>query len=314
MRNRRSGFTLIEILVVVTIIAVLAALSLKVIGSTMDLARDASTKTTLNKIQGLLNSRAQALDRLQQRNGYLTGSTEFTQFAVKVSGGDTNLQQIVARKLLQIKYFPQSRADFKSLYGGTIQQIYPNLNPGGSVFLPGSPNLSNEEILYDFLTQENVIGGVPIGSDAFNAAEVQDKNGNGLPEFIDGWGTPIRFYRWPTHLFRASTGAAIDPTIAKKLFSTLPAFSGNLTNDLARDPDDPLQSTLAVDTNMNQAGYFETNYHTPVTFHVFLVVSAGADQRFGMDSPDTGDALGKVTDSAALEDDILYLNIRAGGK
>jgi hypothetical protein len=37
------------------------------------------------------------------------------------------------------------------------------------------------------------------GADAirqFRTAEIGDTNGNGLPEFLDGWGHPIRFLRW----------------------------------------------------------------------------------------------------------------------
>ena len=61
----RSAFTLIELLVAVSIIAILMTLVIGVVGGFLTQARDAATKTTLNKIQGLLNSRAQAFDRLK---------------------------------------------------------------------------------------------------------------------------------------------------------------------------------------------------------------------------------------------------------
>ncbi len=64
---------------------------------------------------------------------------------------------------------------------------------------------------------------------------------------------------------------------------------------------------------------FEKNFHTPATFHVFLVVSAGPDGQFGMFAPeDTANFghLGAVNPKAvdALLDDIISLNVRAGGK
>jgi len=312
----RRAFTLIELLVVITIIAVLMTMIISVVGAFLTQAKDAATKTTLNKIQGLLNSRAQAFDRLIQRNGYLTGSTEYTQqWTANVANGDANLQAIIARKLLQIKYFPQSVADFKSQEGGLALTLYPKISNGSLLTTPESPDYHNAEILYDFLTQENVLGGVPVGSDNFSASEVQDLNSNGFPEFVDAWGTPIRFYRWPTRLFRPNgTGTAIDPANARLLFSSLPVFSGNLVNDLARDPDDPLQSTTIVDTTMNSSGWFEKNFHTPTTYYVYLIVSAGPDLTFGMDDPNGNGSLGAVVNQAALIDDIVYLNIRAGGK
>ena len=53
----RNAFTLIELLVVTTIIAILTTLTISVVGAFLTQARDAATKTTVNKIQGLLNSR-----------------------------------------------------------------------------------------------------------------------------------------------------------------------------------------------------------------------------------------------------------------
>ena len=53
------------------------------------------------------------------------------------------------------------------------------------------------EMLYALLVE----GGGPLGSvfnaDEFTDKEVQDTDGDGLPEFIDAWGNPLQFFRWP---------------------------------------------------------------------------------------------------------------------
>jgi len=53
------------------------------------------------------------------------------------------------------------------------------------------------EMLYALLVE----GQGPLGSsfnrDDFTNREVQDTDGDGLPEFIDAWGEPLQFYRWP---------------------------------------------------------------------------------------------------------------------
>lgn len=334
----RSAFTLIELLVVVSIIAVLMTLIVGVVGSFLTQAKDAATKTTINKIQGLLNSRAQAFDRLVQRNGFLSGSTEYTQTSTQqIANGDANLQAIIAKKLLQVKFFPQNVSDLKNSYlnATMLSALYPKLYSGG---VP-TQLATNPEIFYDFLTQENVLGGVPVGSDAFSASEIQDTDGDGLPQFIDAWGNPIRFYRWPTRLFRSGgqTGAntvapvnATDAANAKILFSTLPVFTQNLgpdpnttlypsatsamyNTDLDRDPDDPLRSCLL------SVSKFESSFHTPITFHVFLVMSAGPDGILGLYEPDDTANFGHLAQPIpgqqdALADNIISLNIRAGGK
>jgi hypothetical protein len=53
------------------------------------------------------------------------------------------------------------------------------------------------EMLYAILVE----GLGPLGSvfsrDDFTDKEVRDTDGDGLPEFVDAWGNPIQFFRWP---------------------------------------------------------------------------------------------------------------------
>ena len=109
-----------------------------------------------------------------------------------------------------------------------------------------------------------------------------------------------------------------DISNAKVLFSTLPVFSGNLANDLARDPDDPLQNCASI---TGFEGLFEQTFHTPTTYHVLMVVSAGPDGQLGLYEPeyDNSSTCGYLAapipgQQDALTDNIVYLNVRAGGK
>ena len=53
------------------------------------------------------------------------------------------------------------------------------------------------EMLYAILVE----GAGPLGSvfnrDDFTDKEVKDTDGDGLPEFVDAWGQPLQFFRWP---------------------------------------------------------------------------------------------------------------------
>ncbi len=55
------------------------------------------------------------------------------------------------------------------------------------------------EALYALLVE----GAGPMGSvfsrDDFTDQQVMDTDGDGLPEFVDAWGEPLQFYRWPVH-------------------------------------------------------------------------------------------------------------------
>jgi prepilin-type N-terminal cleavage/methylation domain-containing protein len=58
-------------------------------------------------------------------------------------------------------------------------------------------NTARAEVLYALLVE----GSGPLGSaftrDDFSDKEVQDTDGDGLPEFVDAWGKPLQFFRWP---------------------------------------------------------------------------------------------------------------------
>jgi type II secretory pathway pseudopilin PulG len=352
---------MIELLVVVTIIAVLMTLVVRVVGQFLTMARDAATKSTLSKAQGILDSRAQYLGRLALRRGYVSGSSEM--YDVNQDPVLQNLPQatknIIAVKDMELKYFPQGVVELGGslfnnkqypIYGpliDTYRNTFCNPQPPGQnisnisqyqASLDANHTLRSSEILYHFLTQSTMLGGTPVGLDAFSAAEVKDSDNNGLPELIDAWGSPLRFYRWPTRFFRSAgmANGAIQPITtpanpplvpsaigpnpdgsydtnnAKLLFTSLPIFSGNLAADLNRDPDDPLRNCISVTG-------FEQRFHTPATYHAMLIVSAGPDGELGIYEPDDLANFGNLAQPIpgrqdALTDNITYLNIRAGGK
>ncbi len=72
-------------------------------------------------------------------------------------------------------------------------------------------NTARSETLFAILVE----GVGPLGSvfsrDDFSDREVKDTDGDGLPEFVDAWGQPLQFFRWPL-LYNSQTqkGQVID--------------------------------------------------------------------------------------------------------
>ncbi len=66
------------------------------------------------------------------------------------------------------------------------------------------------EVLYAVLVE----GLGPLGSvfnrDDFTSREVQDTDGDGLPEFVDAWGEPLQFFRWPIYFGGAGVAGSSD--------------------------------------------------------------------------------------------------------
>ncbi|MCA9130656.1 MAG: prepilin-type N-terminal cleavage/methylation domain-containing protein [Planctomycetales bacterium] len=52
------------------------------------------------------------------------------------------------------------------------------------------------EMLYQIVASSTYEGGSAI--EAFRPSEIGDTDNDGLPEFLDAWGTPIRWIRWPS--------------------------------------------------------------------------------------------------------------------
>ncbi|MFM7162601.1 MAG: prepilin-type N-terminal cleavage/methylation domain-containing protein [Planctomycetaceae bacterium] len=327
----RAGFTLVELLVVVALIAILAGLTLRVAVGVINQGREAATKSTLQKIQRLLNSRLEEFNRRFGGNDpsslyRLESTPEYTlagQLVVNNSGNTPvlatgNARRILTRKLLYIKYFPQSA---RELDPGLQPELWTALVQMGGPTATSDveAEISSSEILHDLVVNSTSLGDVGVGLDSFLNSEVADTDGDGRKEFVDGWQQPIVFYRWPVLLFwpgfapqgnPANTLAQFTnatPTVemAQRLISTLPVNT-SLANHLARDPQDPLNllggipefaegGLMPSGNNLVRLQYPGTfpqsnnrrvaGFHFPGTFHCPLLVSAGPNGVLGLLPP-----------------------------
>ncbi len=71
---------------------------------------------------------------------------------------------------------------------------------------------ARSEMLYALLVEGQGPLGSSFNADDFSDREVMDTDGDGLPEFVDAWGKPLQFFRWPV-LFHsdAQRGQNIGP-------------------------------------------------------------------------------------------------------
>jgi prepilin-type N-terminal cleavage/methylation domain-containing protein len=142
------------------------------------------------------------------------------------------------------------------------------------------------EVLYALLVE----GQGPLGSvfnrDDFTDREVLDTDNDGLPEFVDAWGQPLQFYRWPIYyssdLQKGVWGTSdslrgpdnlpyttaietreqnpLDPNqqlVAPAWWSSVPPFLGALVNDSC-----PIFAGTSVVSGGVSA--FQTYFHTLV--------------------------------------------------
>lgn len=350
----RSGFTLIELMVVMGVIAVLIGLSTMAIVSFVTNARHAATETVIKKVDAMMQDRMsgiaayfeesnrRATSKLGQRiaaPSYVdrTKSPNVRKIYQGLLGNPANADlisdwEIIAKKFFRRKHFPMTFAEADLNNDGVTDVTN---DSGTKITLPlanHTPETENAEVLYWFLTNGSQFGNEPVGTGDFAPSEVADTDGDGLLEIVDGWGHPLRFYRWPTRLFRPQTAGnestEIDPSMVPINTGVAAVFlMGNLPDDkiIDHDPEDP-QDDLRNNVLKNpQAGTgftpqeLESYFHTMLTWHAPLIMSAGEDGELGLLEPTNTAQFGNLaqpdySNLGALEDNVSNLYLRTGGK
>ena len=314
-RHHNRGFTLTELLVVIAVIALLTSISFVAFANAFSVSRVKATRSTILKLHGLIQQRVEAmnrsLDRMNLQPAVLKMQNDLKQIGLGNVTPTQRTCEILTRKQIYQLRFPQNFNE-RDITDS-------NLNPQ---YVPANHRRETESsaLLYWVLTKSDVFGVAPVDESDFSSAEVRDTDGDGLMEFVDAWGQPLRFYRWPTQLIRSglgtnppgitsspSTFTTVDRTYDTVLWAGLPAPSSvaGAVDPLARDPDDPTSELLRfVQSSGSKSGAVMTTiqnrFHTPNTYHAFLIVSPGPDNDLGLGEPydyGTGSSSGPDTTS-----------------
>ena len=182
-----KGVTLIEIIVVITLIAVIAGWILVAWGTVPETAQIEATKALITKIDQALST---ALDEFNRESAHPIASD----VADAGTDADRNARSsVIARKRLFRERFPQNLASaIAARNAGRIS--FPDANVYDS-----SKNVAATEpaeCLYWIVTAARRRGGTQANLD-FRASEVADTDGDGLKEFVDAWGNPLVWVREP---------------------------------------------------------------------------------------------------------------------
>ncbi len=195
--STRRGFSLIEILVVIGLIAFLTAAMVAVVPRVANSAKVAATKATIKKVDEMLNDRINGFRRWIQKQDQQAGSgvPSYVDLGVLAQvGNNIPVAKTICIKQLFSRTFAQTYSELQS----SIQTANPR---GGS----HQPVTDSAECLYLFLTQGPLFDTEPPSAADLKAIETADTDGDGIPEIVDGWGQPLRYWRWPTRLVRPST-------------------------------------------------------------------------------------------------------------
>jgi type II secretory pathway pseudopilin PulG len=313
-------------LMTIGIILFLAAVLVVAIGQAGRKAREEATRATITKISNQVQERLESLDRLKSQQQWAADVKKYAAaLGFPPDPEHIHMANVLLLKMRVRAQFPQSFVEYATppstpdpnpVFAAEISRLTP---PDYATWLSShpthNPETESSALLYFILTSAKGFGVPTVDPGEYKASEVADTDGDGLLEFIDAWGKPLRFYRWPTRLFAtgqydfdSSNNSPNSPIRAKIdrsrgatiLFKELP--TGN-PDPLARDEDDP---TFALPIRTQQdAENFEQDYHTPFTSHPFLIVSSGPD---GQKKANPNDAFGLYPPTYVQIDPINAVN------
>ena len=231
----RAGFTLVELLVTVAIIAILAGVGLSTLFLAQEAAREDRTRMLISKLHNQLmirwesyqtrrlplqisvgKYRAQkgsAPNQLDVATHYGANGETAEQFAWRL---------LWARRELMRFELPDRYSDIwnfetdsvrlpKYLIGisgedsmphrrylqriARLRGVAPTSPAMSSIMSSISDENSSAECLYLIVTTGMEVDAS--GKKIFDERHVGDEDEDGMPEFVDGWGEPIRWIRWP---------------------------------------------------------------------------------------------------------------------
>jgi prepilin-type N-terminal cleavage/methylation domain-containing protein len=232
-RIRRSAFTLIELLVTITIIGILAGISLGAIRYARIAAAEGKTKATIAKINALA---------MQRYESYMTRRVpiDFNNLTFK----GNKVQPKLAATLRYCAILDIMRMEMPErtydIINGPLNIKQPDLDTGTLQPWTSRPALSLMYIqrfnnktpvdncrpakyLYMWISMT-----YPEAMSQFGGDEIKDLDGDGWPVFIDGWGNPIMFLRWapgflpPVCNTEVQTGDAVndhDPFDSRRIYA-----------------------------------------------------------------------------------------------
>lgn len=182
--NRRTsrGFTLIELLVTLTIISILASVTLGALYASQESARKARTESTIAKINDLVTTRWDAYRT--RRLPVATGTSRTNNAQSRLELLWEVMRAEMPSHFSDITFTPTSPVPLQSAYAARYN----------AVSSTATDQHEQAECLFLWVTTN-------VGVDdevKFLTGEIGDADNDGLPEFHDAWGNPITWLRWPS--------------------------------------------------------------------------------------------------------------------
>lgn len=214
--NRRRGFTLVELLITVSIIGIMASMVLFAMFGATESARKRKTEALVARLNAIVQAKWESYET--RRIPVMFPAATIPQLAAKMRLDCLRdlMRMEMPDRWSDVEDDPATPFEFTSptpkiARPAPSQGYLRQLTAARNKTPPPSPSdiglNSGAECLY--MIVKGCVDEDGDGSDVFKPDSIGDTDGDGLLEFVDAWGTPIKFLRWaPGFFLDSSSGAA----------------------------------------------------------------------------------------------------------
>jgi len=287
---RRTAFTLVELLVTMTILALLATMVLAGLSSAREAARAAKTRSTIAKLNRVIMEK---YDSYRTRRVPLDVETYVKNNSSKYDTSATGLPQSIARARLNA---------LRDLMRREMPDRWSEVTSTSNAIISTSPRLAAHQYFYDAYNRAVsatnastvarnadskllylIVMMNPEAAAMFGADEIGEPDRDSLKVFLDGWGRPIKYLRWPagflpydatfTPYVPMSYGALWGADTDLQTNARVAGTTGSAGNELVSpDPFNPRRISASYGGSANPAG---------INYALFpLIYSAGPDGEY----------------------------------